>query len=122
MEEGQVVGAAQEAAIDHTTDNGTWTRALELDDLWEGDMTAVTVAATSVLLLNVDGEVRAYRNRCPHQDWALDEGDFDGETLICSRHLWEFDARSGAGINPDNCRLADLPCRVADGVIEVQVR
>ncbi|HWD03485.1 MAG TPA: Rieske 2Fe-2S domain-containing protein [Kribbella sp.] len=99
-----------------------WQEAMQLDELWEGEMAGVEVGGEKVLLMNIDGEVRAYRNRCPHQAWALDEGDFDGETLTCSRHLWVFDARSGAGVNPDNCRLASFPCRVdEDGTIRVDV-
>ena len=44
---------------------------MNLDDLWEGDMTAVTVDGETVLLVNVDGTVRAYSNRCPHQAYGL---------------------------------------------------
>jgi toluene monooxygenase system ferredoxin subunit len=100
---------------------GRWQAAMDLDELWEGDMAGVTVGPEKVLLVNVDGELRAYRNRCPHQQWELSEGDFDGTEITCARHLWVFDARSGSGVNPDNCRLTDFPCRVTDGVIEVDV-
>ena len=100
----------------------SWVPALELDDLWEGEMSAVIVGGTSVLLVNVDGDVRAYRNRCPHQASALDEGDFDGAVITCARHLWEFDARSGAGRNPATSSLSAFPCRVDDeGMIHVDV-
>ncbi|MGW4524727.1 Rieske 2Fe-2S domain-containing protein [Amycolatopsis sp. NPDC004378] len=101
---------------------GQWQEAMQLDELWEGEMAGVEVGGEKVLLMNIDGDVRAYRNRCPHQAWALDEGDFDGETLTCSRHLWVFDARSGTGVNPDNCRLTSFPCRVDDdGTIRVDL-
>jgi toluene monooxygenase system ferredoxin subunit len=100
----------------------SWLPALALDELWEGEMIAVEVGTTSVLLVNVDGDVRAYRNRCPHQESALDEGDFDGEVITCSRHLWEFEACSGAGRNPATASLSGFPCRVAeDGMIQVDV-
>jgi toluene monooxygenase system ferredoxin subunit len=56
----------------------TFTPVMELDELWEGDMTGVQVGTTSVLVVNVDGEIRAYENRCPHQAWPLEEGDLDG--------------------------------------------
>lgn len=99
-----------------------WTPALELDELWEGDMTGVKVGSTNVLLVNIDGDVRAYENRCPHQAWALDEGEFDGEKIICSRHLWEFDAKEGNGVNPTDCALKSFPCKVdEDGMIQVSV-
>jgi toluene monooxygenase system ferredoxin subunit len=94
--------------------------AVNLDDLWEGDMTAVKVDGEAVLLVNVDGDVHAYSNRCPHQASPLDEGDLDGQTLTCAKHLWEFDAVTGCGINPDDARLKRFGCRVGDdGTISV---
>jgi toluene monooxygenase system ferredoxin subunit len=93
---------------------------VNLDDLWEGDMTAVKIDGEAVLLVNVDGEVRAYSNRCPHQASPLDEGDLDGQTLTCAKHLWEFNAVTGCGINPDDARLKRYGCRVEDdGTISV---
>ena len=77
-----------------------WRDTINLDDLWEGDMTAVSVDGESVLLVNVDGTVRAYSNVCPHQASALDQGDLDGETLTCATHLWEFNALTGLRHQP----------------------
>ena len=101
---------------------GCWREAMHIDDLWEGDMAPVVIDGTKLLLVNVDGSVRAYENRCPHQESALDEGDFDGETITCSRHLWEFCANTGAGVNPTSARLITFPCQVEDdGTIVVDV-
>jgi len=99
-----------------------WRETINLDDLWEGDMTAVMVDGEAVLLVNIDGTVLAYSNRCPHQASALDEGDLVGETLTCSRHLWEFNALTGRGINPDDARLKSFGCQVGDdGTIYVDI-
>jgi toluene monooxygenase system ferredoxin subunit len=91
-----------------------WRETINLDDLWEGDMVAVTVEAETVLLVNVDGQVHAYSNKCPHQASALDEGDLDGEKLTCVKHMWEFDVTTGCGINPATSRLRSFPCQVDD--------
>jgi toluene monooxygenase system ferredoxin subunit len=94
------------------------TPVMELSELWEGDLAGVVVGTTKVLLVNVDGEIRAYENRCPHQAWPLDQADLDGRTLTCANHHWEFDAVSGAGINPDDCALVSFPVQVdANGMI-----
>ena len=99
-----------------------WHETMHIDDLWEGDMAPVEVDGTKVLLVNVDGDVKAYLNRCPHQAWALDEGDFDGQTLTCIRHMWTFDVADGKGINPDDECLKAFKCEVGpDGVIRVDV-
>jgi toluene monooxygenase system ferredoxin subunit len=101
---------------------GHWQAAMALDDLWDGEMEGVEVGGQKVLLVNLGGEIRAYRNQCPHQQWALSEGDFDGETITCARHMWVFDAGSGCGVNPANSQLVRYPCEViADGTILVDV-
>jgi toluene monooxygenase system ferredoxin subunit len=99
-----------------------WRQTINLDELWEGDMTPVTVGGENVLLMNVEGQIRAYANRCPHQGWVLDEADFDGEKLTCLRHMWEFDAATGCGINTTNAQLKCFECKVEDdGTISVDI-
>jgi toluene monooxygenase system ferredoxin subunit len=99
-----------------------WRETINVEDLWEGDMTAVMVDGEAVLLVNIDGTVRAYSNRCPHQASALDEGDLDGETLTCAKHLWEFNAFTGCGINPDDAQLKGFGCQIGDdGTIYVDI-
>jgi toluene monooxygenase system ferredoxin subunit len=90
------------------------------EDLWEGEIAAVEVAGTKVVLLNVDGAVRAYEDRCPHLGSQLSEGDLDAGILTCAMHLWEFDALTGKGTNPSNSQLTVLETRVTDGNIEVR--
>lgn len=95
--------------------------AFKADDLWEGEMVQVEVAGELILLLNVGGEIRAYQGLCPHQRSPLADGTFEEETLICSAHLWEFDARTGEGVNPTGCRLERYPVKIEDGAIYVEV-
>lgn len=109
---------------DTVTEESTaqWHQVFHLDDLWEGEMEAVEAAGKSVLLVNIDGEVWAYRNRCPHQDWPLHDGDLDEKKLTCANHLWEFDVTTGKGINPANCALIGYQVKVDDdGAISVCV-
>jgi toluene monooxygenase system ferredoxin subunit len=99
-----------------------WRAAMHIDDLWEGDIVGVSVDDEPVLLVNVDGDVHAYSNKCPHQQSPLDEGDLDGAKLTCVKHMWEFDARTGCGINPDDAHLRSFGCRVDDaGEIHVDI-
>src|SRR2546423_8937369 len=49
---------------------------------------------------------------CPHRASRLSEGDLDGSKLTCATHLWEFDALSGRGINPETSELLRFPVRI----------
>ena len=99
-----------------------YTKACTLDEVWEGDMTEVEVDGQVVLLVGLDGgEVRAFQGMCPHQDIPLCEGRFDGKVLMCRAHQWTFDARTGAGINPGDCKLAVYPVQVDGDDVLVDV-
>ena len=76
-----------------------FTRVCSLDDIWQGDMAAYEVDGQPIVLVYpIDGEVIAIQGLCPHQQFSLAEGDFDGYTiLICSAHVWQFDVTTGSG-------------------------
>jgi toluene monooxygenase system ferredoxin subunit len=57
-----------------------------------------------VLILNSGECYHAYQGLCPHQDVCLDEGFFDGSTLTCHQHLWQWDAKTGEAMG-----LAEAP-------------
>lgn len=101
---------------------GIWQRVCAEDDVWEGEMShRVLPDGATLLLVNPDGRIRAFQGMCPHQATSLADADFDGEIITCPGHLWEFDACSGAGINPANSRLCEYPASVRSGELFVQI-
>jgi toluene monooxygenase system ferredoxin subunit len=99
----------------------TFKPALRQDDLWIGEMTSVSIEGRPVLLVNVDGNVCAYEDRCRHLGRPLSDGKLAGNRLICTAHAWEYDACTGRGINPDNMALRRYAVRIAAGEILVDV-
>jgi len=57
-----------------------------------------------LVVANAGGEYFGFQAMCPHQDVPLCEGLFDGATLTCHMHLWQWDVRSGAPLG-----LAEAP-------------
>jgi len=49
-----------------------------------------------LVVANAGGEFVGFQAMCPHQDVPLCEGLFDGQTLTCHMHLWQWDVKSGA--------------------------
>jgi len=102
--------------------SGSSERVVEVgpaEELWEGEMTDVSLpSGETYVVLNVGGQLVAYEGQCPHQATQLGEmGDFDGEKLVCGAHMWEFDARTGQGINPRTSCLVPVPVEERDGMI-----
>jgi toluene monooxygenase system ferredoxin subunit len=93
-----------------------------LDDLWEGEMIAVTLGTVDLVVCNVQGHVFAYADRCPHLASRLSDGRFDGRLITCAAHEWVFDGRGGGGVNPAQACLRRYPTRVIGNDIFVELR
>jgi toluene monooxygenase system ferredoxin subunit len=92
-----------------------------MSDVWSGEKIGVEVGGRPVLLVNVDGVVCAYEDRCRHKGVRLSAGKLDGVVLTCSAHGWTYDARTGFGINPEGVKLTPYPVRIEDDEIMVDV-
>lgn len=90
----------------------TWVKALALDELWVGEMRGCTLAGRRVLLLRLDSGVYAYEDRCAHLGVPLSTGTLRDGVVTCGAHGFQFDALTGAGINPQQVRMTALPSRV----------
>jgi len=96
-------------------------RVASLEDLWSGEMIRLEVDGNGILLINLDDQIYAYADACPHQKSRLSEGTLMGKTLRCARHHWEFDVCTGYGINPQNACLKVLPVTLESRDILVDV-
>jgi toluene monooxygenase system ferredoxin subunit len=101
-----------------------WHDVPDAAELWEGDLVDAEVAGEQVLIVHhLDGSFAAYQGLCPHQELLLADGKWDEETgvLSCVGHHWEFDMRTGDGINPAGCRLFRYPLEAADGRVRIGI-
>lgn len=90
----------------------TFVRVASLADLWDGDMMPCEAQGQRILLVRLAGTVRAYEDRCAHLAVRLSEGTLDGHVLTCSAHHYQYDARTGQGINPRSICLTTFPVRI----------
>ncbi|HET6582327.1 MAG TPA: Rieske 2Fe-2S domain-containing protein [Nannocystaceae bacterium] len=96
-------------------------RVAALADLWDGEMRGYRVAGARVLLVRIGDSVRAYADRCPHLGVPLSEGSLDGGVITCRAHQYQYDAASGAGVNPRALQLHPYSVTLVEGVITVEI-
>lgn len=73
-----------------------------------------------VALSRWKGSVVATSPSCPHALAPLDdEGEVEEGKLICFRHGWAFDVRTGACDADPEVRLDVFPAMVQDGIVHV---
>lgn len=107
-------------------------------ELAPGSRKIISVAGRSIGVFNVDGELYALRNLCPHRSAPLclgtltgtmlpsNPGEFeyglDGLMLRCPWHAWEFDIRTGESyLDPVHYRVKSYRTEVEDGTVFVHV-
>jgi len=87
-------------------------------DVAPGTMLMVQVDATDILLVNLEGTVRAYQGICSHEYFELDKGFLTGDSLTCALHLSRFDLINGEALDPPaELPLAMYPVTLEDGRI-----
>ncbi len=96
-----------------------YVEVLREDDLWVGEMRRVEVGGQPVLLLRVETGVFAYVDRCAHLGMALSDGTLEDCRVKCPAHHYEYDARTGMGVNPRGVRLEPVPILCRGGAILV---
>jgi len=92
-----------------------------LDDVWTGEKVGLVVGGRPILLVNVDGVVCAYEDRCRHKGVRLSEGRLEGSVITCAAHGWQYDARTGRGINPEAVVLPRYEVTIAGDDILVDL-
>ncbi|HEX5100003.1 MAG TPA: Rieske 2Fe-2S domain-containing protein [Polyangiaceae bacterium] len=99
----------------------TFTRVLPDAELWTGEMRGLVVGGRRVLLVRTEHELCAYEDRCAHLGVPLSNGTLENGVITCAVHQYQYDARTGRGINPENVALRVLPVCLLGADIAVDV-
>lgn len=65
-----------------------------------------------IALTQVDGQVYAVDNNCPHRGGPLGMGNLDGEWLVCPYHNWAYSVKSGVWDNDPKRFIKTFPVKV----------
>jgi nitrite reductase (NADH) small subunit len=77
-----------------------------------GNVMEVEVDGIGVCLANVNGELSALDNICPHRQGPLGQGWIEGDAVVCPWHSWAFHVKTGQAVYPEKERVDVLPLRI----------
>lgn len=101
----------------------------------------VTLEGIELAVFDVNGEVRAYRNWCPHQSGPVCEGRItgtwtaqyepdstqpdlewnDGDILNCPWHGWEFNVKDGTCLSRSEHQLQQFDAFVREDSVIIDL-
>ena len=97
--------------------DGNWKKALEANELADGEVTTVQCAGRTLCLTKFKGEYAALDNKCPHQGGPLGEGSIEDGWLRCPWHGWDFHPTTGESPEGLDDKVETFPVEVReDGV------
>jgi len=87
----------------------------------ENSVMEVEADGVSICLANVDGELAALDNVCPHRLGPLGQGWVEGGAVICPWHAWCFDPKTGVAAYPDKGAVSVFQVRVDGDSVLVEL-
>jgi toluene monooxygenase system ferredoxin subunit len=95
----------------------TWKLLCGLDELEDFRLKKVQLDGVSIIVAGIGGTAVAFPPHCPHMAEPLEEsGICDGEMLTCTKHVWQWDLRTGEalGLAEKPLALYSTECRGAE--------
>ncbi|MBI0580719.1 Rieske (2Fe-2S) protein [Neobacillus cucumis] len=108
------------------------------EELQPGQRKIAVVDGVEIAMLNVDGQLYAFRNRCPHQGVEMiygsvggtmlpsDPGEYnygcDNQIISCPLHGWEFDMKTGKSLSSPKYSVGNYEIKEKDGSIVLLVK
>jgi nitrite reductase/ring-hydroxylating ferredoxin subunit len=88
----------------------------------ENGVIAVQVESKSLALVNLNGEIYAIDDDCPHEAGPLSDGQIVGDEIVCPWHSSHFDIRSGRVTrDPSESDVATYKVRLVGDAVEVEI-
>jgi 3-phenylpropionate/trans-cinnamate dioxygenase ferredoxin subunit len=95
--------------------------AIGLDQIPLGKGTTVTIANKVIALFNIDGQIYAIDDACPHAGSSLGWGKLEGPVVTCRAHGLKFNLAKGCMANNPEVTLNAYPVQVMDGQVMVAI-
>lgn len=90
----------------------SYVKVAEISEIPKGAKKKVVVGSIEILLCNIDGEVYAIDDKCPHMGGSLSKGNLDGHIITCPKHGSKFNVKTGK--NEDGAKLLIMKVKVQD--------
>lgn len=104
-----------------TDSSSDWVPAVSTEDLPVGGRKLFRHYDKRIALFRTEREIYAVDNRCPHQGYALLQGDMKDETLTCAWHNWKFELDQGGFCSFGGEGVRSYPVQIRGGVVHVDV-
>ncbi|MGO9266050.1 MAG: Rieske (2Fe-2S) protein [Candidatus Binataceae bacterium] len=94
--------------------------AARADQIAPGTGTPIKVADKEIAVFNVDGDLYAIGDSCPHAGASLGSGKLSGKIVTCRAHCLRYDVTTGQ-VTTGGFGVASYPVKVVDGKVLIAI-
>lgn len=100
----------------------TWYSVATVGEIPNGTYKAVDIEDESLLIIYLDNQYYAIKNRCTHEASPLAGGELEGDEITCPLHGARFCIKTGEATLPPAYEPVDTyPAKVENGVVYVDL-
>ena len=93
----------------------------KLEDIPEGGSAGVTVNQKDVAIFNVNGQLFAIDDVCPHMGAALSGGHVEDGCVTCPWHYWRFKLADGTWADSPRVKTGSYPVHVVGDEVQLEL-
>lgn len=98
-----------------------WVDVAKVADFPSGTRRTLEVEGVAVIVFSLNGEYFAIEDVCTHDYSSLDDGELDGEQIVCPRHGARFNVRTGEALTaPAYEAIPTFPVRIEGEMVQVR--
>lgn len=101
---------------------GEYVKMAETHEFPKNKMKVFKVEDHEILVVNVEGELHAFENRCPHMGYPLYFGRLEGKVLTCGFHYAKFDVTTGKSLGSVTDKpLKKFKIKIQNSLVQVEL-
>lgn len=101
--------------MDSECENKKYRKVAVINELPLGAGIKVRIENDEIALFNLNGEIYAINNLCPHRGASLNDGFLENGKVFCPWHCFDFSLLTGECEIASNLCVATYPVKVEDG-------
>ena len=99
-----------------------YVKMAETHEIPKNKMKVFKVEDHEILVVNVEGELYAFENRCPHMGYPLYFGRLEGKVLTCGFHYAKFDVTTGKSLGSVTDKpLKKFKIKIQNSLVQVEL-
>jgi 3-phenylpropionate/trans-cinnamate dioxygenase ferredoxin subunit len=101
---------------------GAFVEVAKKSEIPENGVIGVTAGDKRLALINLNGEIYAIDDECPHEGGPLSEGEIRGNEIACPWHTSHFNIKTGrVTMDPATKDVATYTVRLVGDAVEVEI-